>query len=78
MPIAAEFNQHRNDLNWSIHAGEDGFIRWTGYDDAYWWDQVSKTDHARKRVGKVTGRHFVLNHDTNEVTVFDPPAKARA
>lgn len=71
MPQTASFSQLRNDLYWSLYAGEDGMIRWTGYDDANWWDRVSKTDAARKRVGKVTGRTFVLNCDTGEVTVFD-------
>lgn len=71
MPLEATFNQSRNDLYWSVWGGEDGTIRWSGYDDGNWWDNVSKTDHARKRVGKVTGRTFVLNHDSGEVTVFD-------
>lgn len=67
----AEFDQSRNDMYWSLYAGEDGRIRWIGYDDANWWNTVAPTDHARKRVGKVTGRTFVLNHETGEVTVFD-------
>lgn len=70
-PTTATFSQSRNDLYWSHYAGEDGTIRWSGYDDKNWWDNVSPTDAARKRVGKVTGRTFVLNHDTGHVTVFD-------
>lgn len=68
---AASFEQLRNDLYWTFWGGEDGTIRWTGYDDANWWNNVSHTDHARKRVGKVTGRTFVLNPESNLVTVFD-------
>lgn len=67
----AEFSQSRNDLYWKFWAGEDGMIRWTGYDDAYWWDKVSETDAARKRVGKITGRTFVLTHATCNVAIFD-------
>jgi hypothetical protein len=78
MPLEAEFSQSRNDLYWKVWAGEDGLIRWSGYDDSNWWDRVSKTDAARKRVGEVTGRHFVLDHRRCEVTVFDPPGQAEA
>lgn len=67
----AKFSQSNNDLHWSLYAGDDGTIRWTGYDDRYWWENVSPTDLARKRVGKVTGRTFVLNHETKHVTIFD-------
>lgn len=69
--MTAEFDQIGNDLYWKVYAGEDGFIRWTGYDDSNWWDRVSKTDAARNRVGKVTGRTFRLDHDTNEVVVLE-------
>jgi hypothetical protein len=65
----ASFNQMRNDMHWSLYAGEDGIIRWTGYDDRNWWDNVAPTDHARIRVGKVTGRTFRLDHRNCEVTI---------
>jgi hypothetical protein len=68
----AEFSQSRNDLYWKVYAGEDGFIRWQGYDDRNWWKNVAKTDHTRTRVGKITGRVFTLDHSTGEVTITDP------
>lgn len=71
MASSANFTQSRNDLYWTFWGGDDGTIRWFGYDDANWWQNVSKADHARKRVGAVTGRTFVLNHDNGEVAVFD-------
>lgn len=65
----AEFSQSRNDLHWKIWTPEDGFIYWTGYDDAYWWDRVSLADHARTRVGEKTGDTYVIDFDTQRVTV---------
>lgn len=71
MMTTATFDQHRNDMCWSLHAGEDGTIRWIGYNDGNWWKNVSATDAARQRVGKVTGRVFTLDHRTNEVTIAE-------
>ena len=68
--LEAEFSQSRNDMHWSIYAGEDGFVRWGGYDDDYWWDKVSPTDSARNRVGKVTGRTYRLDHETCAVEIL--------
>lgn len=68
----AEFNQSRNDLYWKLWAGPDKFIRWTGYDDSNWWDNVSPTEHARTRKGEVTGRTFTIDFETGEVTITDP------
>lgn len=67
----AEFDQHRNDMSWRFYAGEDGTIRWSGYDDSNWWNNVSPTDHARNRVGKVTGRTYRLDHETNEIEISE-------
>lgn len=72
MTVTATFDQHRNDLNWTLYAGEDGFIRWGGYDDANWWNNVSKSEAVRTRVGKVTGRVFVLDHATGTVEIREP------
>lgn len=66
----AEFDSIRNDLYWSFWAGSDGRIRWTGYNDAYWWNNVSKSDHARTRVGKDTGRSFVIDFETGKVAIY--------
>lgn len=70
MTIQADADQIGNDLYWKAYAGADGFIRWTGYDDANWWNRVSKTDAARERIGKVTARVYRLDHDTNVVTIL--------
>lgn len=67
--VKADFSQSRNDMHWKVWAGADKFIRWGGYDDAYWWDHVSKSENARRRVGSATGRVFTIDFDTNEVTV---------
>lgn len=69
--MQSNFTQLRNDLYWSVYAGEDSNIRWSGYDDLYWWDNVAQTDAARKRIGAVTRRTFVLNHESGYVAVFD-------
>ena len=45
----ASFNQLSNDLFWKFYAGEDGFIRWTGYNDAYWWDNVSLSENFKQK-----------------------------
>lgn len=77
--MEATFDQLRNDLYWKVYAGEDGFIRWTGYDDRNWWENVAPTDAARTRVGKVTGRVFRLDHSSGRVEVTSPtPQDERA
>ena len=68
-PSIADFDQINNDLYWKFYAGEDEFVRWTGYDDNNWWDKVSKSDNFRQKTGKHTGRIFELNPDTNEVEI---------
>lgn len=70
--MIAEFSQSRNDLHWSIYTSEDGFIRWGGYDDANWWDNVSNTDHAMNRVGPKSGRVYRIEFDTRVVTILTP------
>lgn len=74
--LAAEFTQSRNDMAWTVYAGPDGFVRWSGYDDAYWWNNVSKSEAARTRTGKQTGRTFVIDFGTGEVTVSQPAEQA--
>lgn len=65
----AEFDQLRNDLYWKFPAGADGLIRWTGYDDDYWWERVSKDPRTRTRRGEITGRTFVIDFETGEVVI---------
>lgn len=68
-PLVADFSQSRNDLYWKVYAGEDGFIRWTGYDDNYWWSNIATSERRQTRVGPKTGRVFVLNPATNAVEI---------
>ncbi|MBG7616503.1 hypothetical protein IWC96_14590 [Brevundimonas sp. BAL450] len=74
--MEAKFTQSRSDMHWSLYAGEDGFVRWGGYDDQNWWENVAKSDHARTRVGKATGRAFVIDFDTCQVEVREPATGA--
>lgn len=67
--LEAKFSQSRNDMHWSVFTLEDGFIRWGGYDDAYWWDNVSKADHTRTRTGEKSGKVYVIDFVTGEVWV---------
>ena len=70
--LTAKFSQNRNDMHWSVFTLEDGFIRWGGYDDAYWWDNVSKCDHARTRTGEKSGKVYAIDFTTGEVWVTTP------
>lgn len=67
----ANFEQHRNDLFWEFNASGDGRIIWTGYDDNYWWNNISKSEKWRnKTVGK-SGRTYILDVDTSIVTILE-------
>lgn len=70
--LLATFTQNRNDLYWKYYSPEDGMIWWIGYDDAYWWNHVSVTEHAKRSTGSKTGKIYTLNHETNEVTITNP------
>jgi len=67
--MKARFEQSRNDLYWDIYDLDDGFVRWTGYNDDYWWNNISVTEGFKKRTGKVTGRIYELNIETGDVTI---------
>lgn len=56
----AAFSQSRNDIYWSIFV--DGkTVRWSGYNDSYWWYNVSTSPQFKFREG------FELDANTNEV-----------
>lgn len=74
MSITADHSQLGNDLFWKVYVSGDGFIRWGGYNDRNWWENVAPLEHTRTRVGKVTGRTFVIDFDTSEVTITEPVA----
>lgn len=71
MAEQAAHSQMRNDLYWSIFTGEDGTVRWIGYDDSNWWENVAPTEHARTRVGKNTGAKYVIDFTTGLVERSD-------
>lgn len=73
----AKFSQSRNDMYWKYSDAEDGFIRWVGYDDANWWDNVAPTAHARTRVGPDTGRIYTIDFTTGEITITPSPPSER-
>lgn len=60
----ATFNIYSRDLFWSIFI--DGkTISWSGYDDDYWWKNVSITNQFRMK--EHNGKRYYLNPETNEV-----------
>jgi len=63
----AKFEALRNDLHWELYTSEDGFIRWTGYNDANWWDNVSVRPEAKIKIGKNSGRRYIIDFKTCEV-----------
>ena len=69
MPVnsyTASQSAQRNDLFWSLFVDGER-LTWTGYNDDYWWDKVSKSGAARERVTK-TGRRFAIDFETSIVT----------
>ena len=71
--VEAKFSQSRNDMHWSHWDYDDSFIRWSGYDDDYWWKNISVKPEWQTRTGK-SGRRYTLNPETSEV--FIEPAIA--
>lgn len=68
----AEFSSIGRDLFWRHFDMVDGFIRWSGYDDANWWKNVAPS--GATRTGK-SGRVYTINYTTNEVTVTEPTSR---
>ena len=64
----AEFNIYRNDMFWKccIYDAETGLfyhIRWQGYNDSFWWDNVAE----KNRITECNGKKFKINYHTLEV-----------
>lgn len=70
--ITAKFSQSRNDLSWSHWDGADGFIRWSGYDDSFWWTEIATDSERMTQIGPVSGRIYILDPQTDTVTVREP------
>lgn len=60
--MKARFNQISRDLFWEVFDGTD-YIRWSGYDDSFWWNNVANTEQFQVR-GK-----YKLNPKTDEVEI---------
>lgn len=62
------FQQLGNDLFWEIYDLETNkLIKWQGYNDRFWWEEVASTTQFQIR-----GR-YKLNPHTNEVEIMDNP-----
>ena len=68
--VVATFNSLGRDLFWKHYDIKDGFIRWGGYDDANWWENVAPK--MRERKGTVTGRTYRIDFDSNLVEIVEP------
>ena len=56
----ARFNKINNDLFWTYKD-----ITWCGYDDTFWWDNVSITDMFQVKQG------YRLNPETDVVSLIN-------
>lgn len=71
----AKFHIHRSDMFWECctYTYEDGkfewyHIKWNGYNDSYWWDNVSeKASVVTCKGDKGTEKKFKLNYGTLDV-----------
>ena len=69
----AEFRILRNDMFWKcciLDSTNDEFyhITWQGYNDAYWWDNVSeKRSIVTCKGTKGTEKKFKINYNTLDV-----------
>lgn len=70
----AEFSIHRNDMFWNCclldcdNNFEFYHIRWSGYNDANWWDNVSeKASVVTCKGDKGTEKKFKLDYKTLDV-----------
>jgi hypothetical protein len=62
--MEARFQRLGKDLFWEILDEEHRkSIKWIGYDDIYWWENVAKSEHFQI-IGK-----YRLNPFTNEVSI---------
>ena len=64
------------DLYWKVFDGNYEYIRWVGYDDRNWWDNVATQESWRRRVGS-DGRVYTLDPDTDTVRVADTASEER-
>lgn len=71
----AKFHISRNDMFWEccLYTYEDGefewyHVKWSGYNDSFWWDNVSEKASIVTCIGdKGTEKKFKLNYNTLDV-----------
>ena len=73
----AKFSLCCDDMHWSHWDSFDGFVRWSGYDDDYWWSKISVKPEWQTRVME-SGRRYTLNPETGEVFIAPAIAAAEA
>lgn len=66
--VKAKFSYMARNLYWRHYDRQDGFIKWSGYDDANWWNNVAP--HRRDQKGAVTGRTYRIDFNTDTVEVL--------
>lgn len=67
--MIAEFSKSQNDLFWKYRLPTGEIIRWSGYDDTNWWNNVSETDRFRNKQDS-NGNIYRLDPNTDEVTAI--------
>lgn len=69
--VFAKRTQLGNDIFWELAVHEEGCdLKWTGYNDHNWWQNVSNTDAFRNVVGPKTGKVYRLRPATNRVEII--------
>lgn len=65
----ARLNRLGNDLFWEYNYFDENdtfhMLRWTGYDDAYWWNEVEP--ELAKKIRVDNGKSYMINYETLEV-----------
>jgi hypothetical protein len=72
----ATFTSLNNDLYWKVFDRNYNYVRWIGYDDRNWWENVATQESWRRRVGS-DGRVYTLDPETNRVRIADNEGERR-
>lgn len=73
MPKHVRFSQINNDLFWEMVTSKGEIIRWSGYNDSYWWNKVSKDPTQRRRTDK-DGNVWEIDFQTDEASIINANA----
>lgn len=64
--MKARFNKIGNDLFWEFFdRASESYVKWTGYNDDYWWNNVSISKEFQVKKG------YRLNPRTCEIFLID-------